>query len=112
MTDRIYSGLFVAEGSSDAPLADVVETLFFDRGVSLFLSKPDFARLGKVPRDVLPGRCRAVDRPCPSSRLASARMSIPCARTRRAALALLHFARRRHRAAAGPVHPVSRARVG
>jgi hypothetical protein len=52
MMDRIYSGLFVAEGSSDAPLADVVETLFFDCGVSVFLSKPDFARLRKVPKDV------------------------------------------------------------
>jgi hypothetical protein len=52
MTELTYSGLFVAEGSSDAPLADIVEALFFDRGIPVFLSKPDFALLGRVPKDV------------------------------------------------------------
>lgn len=45
------NGLFVAEGSSDSPLASIVETLFFDRGVQLHLSSPDFSLL-KVSRDV------------------------------------------------------------
>jgi hypothetical protein len=45
------SGLFVAEGSSDAPLADIVELLFLRRGMPVDLSRPDFALL-KVPKDV------------------------------------------------------------
>lgn len=45
MTGRTLSGLFVGEGSSDAPLAELVELLFLDRGVDLDLSTPDFARL-------------------------------------------------------------------
>lgn len=53
MTDLpIRSGLFVAEGTSEAPLADVVESLFLDRGASIVLSRPDFTRLGNVPKDV------------------------------------------------------------
>ncbi|MFI7539843.1 hypothetical protein [Actinoplanes sp. NPDC049599] len=45
-------GLFVAEGSSDMPIADIVERLFFERGLDLRLRKPDFGRLGKVPKDL------------------------------------------------------------
>lgn len=52
MTGRTYRGLFVSEGTSDLPLADLIETLFLDRGVDLFLSRPDFALLGRVERDV------------------------------------------------------------
>ncbi|WP_283138084.1 DUF4276 family protein [Rhizohabitans arisaemae] len=47
-----YSGLFIAEGTSDMPLADIVEALFIDRGFDVRLSKPDFSFLRKVPRDV------------------------------------------------------------
>lgn len=48
-----FVGLFVAEGTSDLPLADLVESLFVDRGVSVRLSKPDFAMLREnVRRDV------------------------------------------------------------
>ncbi|MEH1011649.1 hypothetical protein V6U90_00755 [Micromonospora sp. CPCC 206060] len=49
---RSYSGLFVAEGSSDLPVADLVESLFVNLGVTVHLSRPDFALLGKVPKDV------------------------------------------------------------
>jgi len=53
MTDPSFTGLFVAEGTSDAPLAGIVESLFFERGVSLRLSKPDYAMLGaRVKKDV------------------------------------------------------------
>ncbi|GIH93741.1 hypothetical protein ACFFMN_21600 [Planobispora siamensis] len=34
------------------PLADLVESLFADRGIRLRLSKPDFSLLDKVPKDV------------------------------------------------------------
>jgi len=52
MTAGPYDGLFVAEGSSDMPIADIVERLFFERGVEVRLRKPDFSLLGKVPKDV------------------------------------------------------------
>lgn len=52
MTGRTYSGLFVSEGTSDLPLAQLIEALFLDRGIDLLLSRPDFALLGRVPRDV------------------------------------------------------------
>ncbi len=52
MSKRFYSGLFIAEGSSDHPLADLVESLFLTQGVSLRLTKPDFAALDKVAKDV------------------------------------------------------------
>lgn len=52
MNVRSHTGLFVSEGSSDQPLADLVESLFVSRGVTLHLSKPDFALLGKVAKDV------------------------------------------------------------
>jgi hypothetical protein len=43
--NRTRTGLFLGEGSSDVPLAELVEQLFYDRDVPLRLSKPDFARL-------------------------------------------------------------------
>lgn len=47
-----YSGVFIAEGTSDAPLADIVERLFLERHeVSVRLSQPDFANL-KIAKDV------------------------------------------------------------
>lgn len=52
MTDHTYSGLFISEGTSDLPLADLVEALFIDRGVSLFLSRPDFTLRKRVSKDV------------------------------------------------------------
>ncbi|GGM61839.1 hypothetical protein GCM10011608_53720 [Micromonospora sonchi] len=52
MIIRTYSGLFVPEGTSDEPLAAHIERLFFDKGCPLALSKPDFARLPKVGKDV------------------------------------------------------------
>ncbi|MEW2381912.1 hypothetical protein AB0873_07450 [Micromonospora sp. NPDC047707] len=52
MTGRTYAGLFVAEGSSDRPLADHVQLLFLDRGVDVNLSHPPFDRLTKVGKDV------------------------------------------------------------
>lgn len=50
--ERTYQGLFLAEGSSDLPLADLVEALFLDHGVSVFLSRPDFRALPRVRKDV------------------------------------------------------------
>jgi len=47
----LHSGLFVAEGSSDAPLADLVTDLFAEHGIRLRLQEPDFTRL-KVAKDV------------------------------------------------------------
>lgn len=53
MTPRTYTGVFVAEGTSDLPLADVVEALFLDRGTILSLSTPDFSLLPtRVNKDV------------------------------------------------------------
>lgn len=49
---RTYSGLFVAEGSSDAPLAELIESRFLEQGFEVRLSQPDFSLLGKVPKDV------------------------------------------------------------
>jgi Domain of unknown function (DUF4276) len=49
---RTFNGLFIAEGSSDMPIADIVERMFFDKGVSVYLRKPDFGLLGRVPKDV------------------------------------------------------------
>ncbi|WP_424529118.1 hypothetical protein ACOZ38_05855 [Sphaerisporangium viridialbum] len=52
MSVQAFTGLFVSEGTSDLPLADLVESLFIDRGVSVRLSKPDFTPLGGVAKDV------------------------------------------------------------
>lgn len=48
----VVNGLFVAEGSSDEPLANLVELLFRDRGVDLRLTSPPFEQLPKVAKDV------------------------------------------------------------
>ena len=40
------------EGTSDAPLADVVVSLFLDRDVVVNLSRPDFSLLPRVEKDV------------------------------------------------------------
>ncbi|WP_211216365.1 DUF4276 family protein [Longispora albida] len=50
---RQRSGLFIAEGTSDLPLADLVEALFLEQGVSVRLSKPDFGLLERsIKKDV------------------------------------------------------------
>lgn len=46
------SALFIAEGQSDAPLADIVEVLMLNRGITVQLSTPDFSRLPRVKKDV------------------------------------------------------------
>jgi hypothetical protein len=46
------SGLYICEGSSDLPLADIVEYLYAERGRELQLSRPDYATLRGVGRDV------------------------------------------------------------
>ncbi|MFI6999986.1 hypothetical protein [Nocardia sp. NPDC050175] len=52
MSGKVFSGLFVCEGTSDLPLAGIVETLFVQRGLDVRLSKPDYALLGGVAKDV------------------------------------------------------------
>ena len=52
MSGRPLSGLFVCEGTSDQPLADIVEYLFVERDVTLRLSRPDFSVMDRVGRDV------------------------------------------------------------
>ncbi|MFC9475943.1 hypothetical protein ACFTS5_27480 [Nocardia sp. NPDC056952] len=52
MTARVFSGLFVCEGSSDQPLAAIVERLFIEHDINLRLSNPDFGLLPKVGKDV------------------------------------------------------------
>jgi hypothetical protein len=53
MTDRLHSGLFVAEGSSDLPLAGIVQDLFLERGITVRLSQPDFSVMPeKVRKDI------------------------------------------------------------
>jgi hypothetical protein len=47
----LHTGLFVAEGSSDAPLAALVADLFAEHDVHLRLQEPDFTWL-KVAKDV------------------------------------------------------------
>lgn len=59
MTGRVRTGLFVAEGTSDLPLAGIVESLFLERGVSLRVSRPDFALLPKKVRKDVASRVRA-----------------------------------------------------
>lgn len=51
MTDPARRGLFVAEGTSDLPIADLVESLFAAGGMVVDLSRPDFSRL-TVSKDV------------------------------------------------------------
>jgi hypothetical protein len=46
------SGLFVCEGTSDFPLADIVELLYAERGLRLRLSRPDYEALRGVRHDV------------------------------------------------------------
>lgn len=52
MSSPTFTGLFVAEGSSDAPLAAIVESLFLERGFIVRLSAPDFSRLERTAKDV------------------------------------------------------------
>jgi len=53
MNERAFSGLFVYEGSSDMPLATIVETLFVERGMEIRLSTPECSLLAeKVSKTV------------------------------------------------------------
>jgi hypothetical protein len=52
MTARTFIGLFVAEGSSDLPLSDIVERMFFDKDLSVQIRRPDFGLLPGVAKDV------------------------------------------------------------
>lgn len=52
MSGQVHNGLFVAEGTSDGPLAQIVETLFVECGAQLRLHSPDFSLLPKVNKDV------------------------------------------------------------
>ncbi len=53
MIEGARSGLFLAEGSSDAPLGDLVQALLLARGVNVSLTRPDFDLLeDRVPRDL------------------------------------------------------------
>jgi hypothetical protein len=45
-------GLFVAEGTSDGPLAGLVELLFRERGADLRLTVPPFEQLSNVRKDI------------------------------------------------------------
>lgn len=49
----MFTGLFICEGNSDAPLADIVESLFRERGIPVRITAPDFRLLSpRVPKDV------------------------------------------------------------
>lgn len=67
MTGAVLSGLFICEGASDQPLADIVEYLFAEGGRTLRLSRPDFTVLkAAVRRDVkskLVAGSRLIDAP-------------------------------------------------
>jgi hypothetical protein len=52
MTGSTFSGLFICEGTSDLPLAELVESLFLDQGTQVYLSRPDLSLLGRVAKDV------------------------------------------------------------
>ncbi|MCP2287518.1 hypothetical protein [Nocardia amikacinitolerans] len=52
MTGKVHSGLFICEGTSDLPLAEIVEALFIERGVDVRLSRPDYSLLRNIPKDV------------------------------------------------------------
>lgn len=52
------SGLFVREGTSDEPLAEIVEQLFATRGVTLRLSNPDLTRLPTENSSTLASKLR------------------------------------------------------
>ncbi|WP_405135703.1 hypothetical protein [Nocardia sp. NBC_01388] len=52
MSRKVHQGLFICEGTSDLPLAEIVEALFIERGVDVRLTQPDFSLLPKVAKDV------------------------------------------------------------
>ncbi len=59
MNRRAFSGLFVCEGSSDMPLATIVETLFVERGMEMRLSTPDYSLLAEKVSNTVESRIRA-----------------------------------------------------
>lgn len=44
MTGRVASALFIGEGTSDRPLADVVTELLLDRSIEVLITAPDLAK--------------------------------------------------------------------
>ena len=52
MTGASLSGLFLCEGTSDEPLADIVEYLFAERDRRLILSRPNLEAFSKIGHDV------------------------------------------------------------
>ncbi|GHJ44692.1 hypothetical protein Cs7R123_20340 [Catellatospora sp. TT07R-123] len=52
MSAQVRSGLFIAEGTSDLPIAEIVESIFLDFDTMVHLSKPDFSLLTGVKKDV------------------------------------------------------------
>jgi hypothetical protein len=52
VSQKNLSGLFVCEGTSDVPLASIVELLYAERGLPLRLSRPDYQSLQGVGQDV------------------------------------------------------------
>jgi hypothetical protein len=59
MNERSFNGLFVAEGSSDAPLGELVESLFLARSVNIHLTRPDYSLLGERVAKDLTARLKA-----------------------------------------------------
>lgn len=59
MNERSFDGLFVAEGSSDAPLGELVESLFLARSVDIHLTRPDYSLLDEQVGKNLTARLKA-----------------------------------------------------
>ncbi|WP_245633730.1 hypothetical protein [Amycolatopsis jejuensis] len=49
---RVLQGLFIAEGTSDQPLANTVEVLFRESGIELRLTVPPYEQLPKVAKTI------------------------------------------------------------
>jgi hypothetical protein len=47
-----FRALFIAEGTSDGPLAAIVEDMFLDRGMEIRISTPDMTTLPQTARDL------------------------------------------------------------
>lgn len=57
-----HSGLFLCEGTSDLPIAGLVESLFFECGIELNLVTPDLSLLNERVRSSLPNKLAAARR--------------------------------------------------
>lgn len=54
-----FTALFICEGTSDAPLAEIVESMFREHAVSVRITSPDFSLLERRVAKDLPSRMRA-----------------------------------------------------